>query len=1041
NSEQQPIAVTNNGSEVDSDDIPLCQKLGLVISCERQELQVQQRVQPEEQEQPQDNEPCISDNEIQHKDTQCEPELEEADKNTKESDQAMDADSGVGERMEDDSSLTSLESVYDLCFSENTPSLQDSVSNAAVAFDSICANLSSAKELCSPSFEHIHIDANTYEPAHTITAPRAMNTRNQATFEFRKRDFCPPVNPAYLFNIQRKKFELWAKMDPDCESVTVDLIRQDANCARTNRFNQPQCRSCIKRTFGEKCRFKDIRFVMRIQIRLNDTEKKETTLYLLCPMLYSQLSKSPAIRFKTMPIYLPGRRVDPNDDSWTEFHILCQTVSTIKSLLRVELTIVRDTSISTLRGSHNGNITFNSKTGLVPYDNGFEEESEIDAFTEVHPLYGCSPLPCILRSMPRSGHQKCEKCNAPIFSAYFACCLCMTEICERCFVAWDDSDVKESYVLMSKAEAEGAGSGAGAGDENEHGAEKSAPLSYCKRLIQTEDNGISKRHETRHKKFQFVRLSHFSQGELEMMLCKANKIVGYCDHLDKKLPSGYSAISLCSDELCLRDPDQKIDYSWIYELLDAIDMDSEVIVNLGDADFADAPQLQLSEDRWVYPNESLGAGPSSSCSQYLEYMWDQKINILRSESRQPLKDWNLQPIYISYNGLSLREFARAWEENNVVVATGLFDDRDLHQWNPNVLLTTINMLPADVFEMGTKMRSSTSWPLEQFLQLFSENCAHLTASKRKKWSDCCDILLSACRRACLKPKQEDMCMSDQTTGNEDGGDGSGTKILNNSNASAKDKSKDKSKGKGKGKDDGKDESKDVGANADADSVTGTATGKPRSRWASSANKDKLANTKVGKQTEEKQDKTEATLFFKNALDSVMQKLPFSQYTSKTGSLNLVNRLPEQYARPSLDPELQLTYGVCGTGSRDNLRCEVADMVNVLVYASSKRDTEFLRLKGVKPVNAPRARPRKINAAANNKPKEEPKEESADDPDEPIVQWDIFPAEATEIIGASKRGNADNNAVYEQSMFLDTKDLQKLYRQYGDDARCFRVYQR
>ncbi|KAJ1807786.1 Lysine-specific demethylase 3B, partial [Coemansia sp. RSA 2598] len=568
--------------------------------------------------------------------------------------------------------------------------------------------------------------------------------------------------------------------------------------------------------------------------------------------------------------------------------------------------------------------------------------------------------------------------------------------------------------------------------EGDQRAEKRSDLSYCKQLIQTESSGDWKRHETRHKKVQFVRISHFSQGELEMMLRKANKIVGYCDYLDKRMPSGYSTISLCSDELGLRDPDQKIDYSWIYELLDAIDKDSEVIVNLGDADYSERLQSQSANDVWQRANESPDAGTSRSCSRYLEFKWDMKIRDLRLNSRQPLKSWNLPPIYVACDGLTLREFSRAWEDNAVVVATGLLDDCDLQQWKPNTLLTTINVLSADVFEMGSKMRSSSSWPLDQFLQLFGESCAKLTARDRQKWTKCNDVLLSARRRACVKPKKEDEVERPDQAPTSEGGNGPGSRQPSKGKGKAKAKSRSKGKASaasvyaGSGRSAGG--CLDIGETRDGDTAKG--------------GRDRSTKRDEKRKENEMQDKVKATEFLKKKLDAVLQKVPFSEYTSKNGSLNLVNRLPEPYARPNLDPELQLTYGNSGVGSRDNLRCEVADMVNVLVYASSKADLDYSALNNIHQVKASRGRPRKINpAAAKEESSNKTRDESADDKDAVVVQWDIFPAEATETIGEFKQNSSNTNVVYDQSAFLDDRDLQRMYREYGDEARCFRVYQR
>ncbi|KAJ1935373.1 hypothetical protein EC988_008507, partial [Linderina pennispora] len=228
---------------------------------------------------------------------------------------------------------------------------------------------------------------------------------------------------------------------------------------------------------------------------------------------------------------------------------------------------------------------------------------------------------------------------------------------------------------------------------------QSKDMSYCKRFAAKEGERTMHYIE-RHTKRQFVRVSHYTEGELEMMLRKVNRIAQYCDHLDTTQPSSYSSISLCANELPLEEPELRTDRSWMDEVLDRVDMDTEVIASLGDADFGSRPEYYARECEQSRTHLTPGAGPSRSQSAFLESAWDLRMRSLLLP-KYPLKRWQKAPIYVSADDLTLREFARLWEEDNVVVVTGLADKIDAAKWTPTALLKAIAIQPTIVHIMGT----------------------------------------------------------------------------------------------------------------------------------------------------------------------------------------------------------------------------------------------------------------------------------------------------------------------------------------------------
>ncbi|KAJ1837426.1 hypothetical protein LPJ73_007404, partial [Coemansia sp. RSA 2703] len=138
------------------------------------------------------------------------------------------------------------------------------------SLDEITQLLPTPEELFSPKFEHIHLDASSFEPSHTLTIQRIGGGMSQSTYEYRLGDFISPVDPCLWLQFMRRKFSHWATSHSKVESVDVRLIPQQYNCRTTNKYHQPQCRGCIKRISDQRCGFANIRYTAQLQIKLVD---------------------------------------------------------------------------------------------------------------------------------------------------------------------------------------------------------------------------------------------------------------------------------------------------------------------------------------------------------------------------------------------------------------------------------------------------------------------------------------------------------------------------------------------------------------------------------------------------------------------------------------------------------------------------------------------------------------------------------------------------------------------------------------------------
>ncbi|NXW40720.1 JHD2C protein, partial [Nyctiprogne leucopyga] len=92
------------------------------------------------------------------------------------------------------------------------------------------------------------------------------------------------------------------------------------------------------------------------------------------------------------------------------------------------------------------------------------------------------------------------------------------------------------------------------------------------------------------------------------------------------------------------------------------------------------------------------------------------------------------------------------------------------------------------------------------------------------------------------------------------------------------------------------------------------------------------------------------LLFSSRYEDLLKSLPFPEYCSPEGKLNLASHLPGFFVRPDLGPRLCSAYGVAATKDHDigttNLHIEVSDVVNILVYVGIAKGNGVLSKSGV-----------------------------------------------------------------------------------------------
>ncbi|XP_047041028.1 lysine-specific demethylase 3B isoform X1 [Helicoverpa zea] len=157
-------------------------------------------------------------------------------------------------------------------------------------------------------------------------------------------------------------------------------------------------------------------------------------------------------------------------------------------------------------------------------------------------------------------------------------------------------------------------------------------------------------------------------------------------------------------------------------------------------------------------------------------------------------------------------------------------------------------------------------------------------------------------------------------------------------------------------------------------------------------------------------------------DDLMRALPLSEYTSRTGKLNLVAQLPECFVRPDLGPKMYTAYG--GAGGTTNLHLDVSDAVNVMVHASAPADAAERAREAARA-----AEEAGVDVLSRRRALVKP----------PAALWHIYAAKDADKIRdflvraeleRGARPRPQHNPVHDQTWYLDAALRQRLYREYG-----------
>uniref|UniRef100_A0A1B6GKF8 [histone H3]-dimethyl-L-lysine(9) demethylase n=1 Tax=Cuerna arida TaxID=1464854 RepID=A0A1B6GKF8_9HEMI len=161
--------------------------------------------------------------------------------------------------------------------------------------------------------------------------------------------------------------------------------------------------------------------------------------------------------------------------------------------------------------------------------------------------------------------------------------------------------------------------------------------------------------------------------------------------------------------------------------------------------------------------------------------------------------------------------------------------------------------------------------------------------------------------------------------------------------------------------------------------------------------------------------------------NLMTALPMSEYTSRSGPLNLVSCLPDCFVPPDLGPKMYSAYGSALHPSKGstNLHLDVSDAVNVLVYVGISNDS----------LDHSRAVYRVINeACADRQTRRVQKKTQL-----PGALWHIYAASDADKIRALlsrvaiERGRTlepHQDPIHDQTWYLDIELRGRLLTEYG-----------
>ncbi|KAH0808639.1 hypothetical protein GEV33_014154 [Tenebrio molitor] len=163
---------------------------------------------------------------------------------------------------------------------------------------------------------------------------------------------------------------------------------------------------------------------------------------------------------------------------------------------------------------------------------------------------------------------------------------------------------------------------------------------------------------------------------------------------------------------------------------------------------------------------------------------------------------------------------------------------------------------------------------------------------------------------------------------------------------------------------------------------------------------------------------------------LMKVLPLSEYTHRTGRLNLASRLPDCFVRPDLGPKMYNAYGSALHPSKGttNLHLDISDAVNVMVYVGIPKDgdsDEHIKeaFRAIDEAGCDILTRRRVR----------------DKGELPGALWHIYNARDADkirdllnkvVVEKGGRLEPHHDPIHDQSCYLDGPLRERLYKEYG-----------
>ncbi|VEN64471.1 unnamed protein product [Callosobruchus maculatus] len=163
---------------------------------------------------------------------------------------------------------------------------------------------------------------------------------------------------------------------------------------------------------------------------------------------------------------------------------------------------------------------------------------------------------------------------------------------------------------------------------------------------------------------------------------------------------------------------------------------------------------------------------------------------------------------------------------------------------------------------------------------------------------------------------------------------------------------------------------------------------------------------------------------------LMKVLPLSEYTHRTGRLNLASRLPDCFVRPDLGPKMYNAYGSALHPNKGttNLHLDISDAVNVMVYVGIPKDgdtEEHIKeaFRAIDEAGCDILTRRRVR----------------DKGELPGALWHIYNARDADkirdllnkvVVEKGGRLEPHHDPIHDQSCYLDGPLRERLYKEYG-----------